>query len=391
MSTATSTPGRAHGAAPSSGPLERYRRLVDEGGLAPDSAQEAGARALQRLYDALQSYRPPSSSSASGPSSWLGRLLKRAPAEPVETPKGIYLCGPVGRGKSMLMDMFYESVAIEAKRRTHFHSFMLDVHKRLHELRQSGVGSDPLTPLADELVAQAWLLCFDEFQVEDIADAMILGRLFERLFERGVVVVATSNREPKRLYWNGLQRVLFLPFIAMIEDKLTVLSIAGERDYRLDRLRDKPVYHQPLGPATTAALDEAWDALTDGAKAEPTTLKVGTRRVPLDAAAGSVARSSFDGLCAQALGAADYLALAQRYATLILDGVPKLTPAQRNEAKRFVTLIDILYEQNRRLIVGADAAPEELYTEGDGTFAFERTVSRLMEMQSRDYIEAAGG
>lgn len=364
-------------------PLDRWQARVEAGTLAHDAGQEEAAKALTALHDRLASWRPE------------GGLFRKA--EPA--PKGLYLWGGVGRGKSMLMDLFCAHAPVRPKRRVHFHEFMQDVHARIGAWRKldaserrkrpehvRGAGDDPIPPVAKAIADTARLLCFDEFQVTDIADAMILGRLFEQLFARGIVVVATSNREPDDLYTNGLNRQLFLPFIAMLKERLQVLEIDGGADHRLRQLTAAPVYYSPPDPA---AMDRAWDRLTSGAEPQSCTLTVQGRAVPVPREAAGVARFGFAELCARPLGAADYLAIAARFHTVLIDDVPQLSPEKRNEAKRFVTLIDALYEAKTKLVMSAAAEPDALYPAGDGAFEFERTTSRLIEMRSEDYLAAA--
>ncbi|MGF1560820.1 MAG: cell division protein ZapE [Geminicoccaceae bacterium] len=367
------------------GPYHAYADRLAQGELSEDPLQAKAMAALDALEARLRAFDPSDPTPRKG---LLGRIgLKRAP-ETVDAPQGLYIHGPVGRGKSMLTDLFFATSQVEAKRRVHFHAFMLEVHKRLHRLRQDGGVRDPIQPLADELIADAWLLCFDEFHVTNIVDAMLLGRLFTALFERGLVMVATSNWPPDRLYEGGLQRHLFIPFIDLLKVKTESLSLAGERDYRQGRLQGRTVYHFPIGMAASRAINDAFNVLTEDAETGPDEVRVGTRRLSVPMAGAGVARFDFEDLCARALGAADYLALAERFHTLILENVPILGPHNRNEARRFINLIDALYENHRRLIVSAEAPPQRLYPEGDGAFEFERTVSRLMEMQSRRYLEA---
>ncbi|MEK0082598.1 cell division protein ZapE [Benzoatithermus flavus] len=365
-------------------PLQRLQARIASGELRADPLQLAAAERLDRLARELASWRPAARSS--GGSSLLGLFVRRSEPEP-PAPKGVYLHGDVGRGKSMLMDLFYEAAPTEPKRRVHFHAFMLEVQRRLHALRQDGNRPDPLKVLAAELAKESRLLCFDEFHVVNIADAMVLGRLFEGLFEQGVVVVATSNWPPRRLYENGLNRDRFLPFIDLLLRKVDVVALEGPVDYRLQRLRDMPVYHHPLGAEATARLEQVFRTLADGEEPKAEEISVGTRRLVVPKAADGVAWLEFADLCERALGAADYLALTERYHTLILNGVPLLTPDKRNEARRFMTLVDALYERRAMLFVAAEAPPERLYASGDGAFEFQRTVSRLMEMQSTDYLE----
>jgi cell division protein ZapE len=365
-------------------PLQRLQARVARGELRPDPLQEAAAERLDRLARELGDARPAPAEPA-GLLRWLAR--SREPAPP-PAPKGVYLHGGVGRGKSMLMDLFFAEAPVTPKRRVHFHEFMLEVQRRLHELRQNGGGEDPLKVLAQALAGESRLLCFDEFHVVNIADAMILGRLFEGLFEQGVVMVATSNWPPQRLYENGLNRDRFLPFIDLLLTKVDVVPLDGPTDYRLQRLRDLPVYHHPLGPATTARLEQVLDALTDEAELAPEEITVGTRRLRVPKAASGVAWFEFEDLCERALGAADYLALTERYHTVILAGVPRLTPDRRNEARRLMTLVDAFYERKVMLIMAADAPAEALYASGDGAFEFQRTVSRLLEMQSSAFLAA---
>jgi cell division protein ZapE len=364
-------------------PIAAYRRLRKEGVLKHDTAQELAAEKLEALHHQLVGYDP--SRQEGG---WLGFFgLSRKKGE--EPPQGLYIYGDVGRGKSMLMDLFFSTAPVAKKRRVHFHAFMQEVHAEIFKFRQAVKGkngdTDPIKPVAKGIAKQAWLLCFDEFQVTDVADAMILGRLFEKLFKRGVVVVATSNRAPDDLYAGGLNRQLFLPFIAMLKEKLDVLELEGEVDYRLARLEGRPVYHMPLGPEADARLDDAFRALTDGVEAAPDEIEVLGRKLVIPQAAKGAARASFDDLCMAALGPADYLAIADRYHSLVLSGIPALGPARRNEAKRLVTLIDALYEAKVKLICSAEVAPQEIYPAGDGSFEFHRTASRLMEMQSAEY------
>jgi cell division protein ZapE len=291
----------------------------------------------------------------------------------------------------MLMDLFFDTapVASEHKRRVHFHTFMQEVHRRMHMLRGSGETADLIGAVADEIAQSAWLLCFDEFQVTNIADAMILGRLFEALFARGVVVVATSNRAPDRLYERGLQRELFLPFIELLKDKLDVLCLDGETDWRRARIRGMKVYHTPLGREADEALAAAFRTLTDDdPDAGAATLTVQGRRLDIPLAARGVARFTFVDLCARPLGAADYFALATHFHTLIVSGIPRMNADRRNEAIRFTTLIDALYEHRVNLICSAESLPDDLYTEGEGAFEFRRTASRLIEMQSEAYQTA---
>ncbi len=365
------------------GPLPVYRARRRAGELKADPAQELAVEKLQSLAHALNGYDP-----ATGRGGWKARFgLARRKAE---APQGLYIFGGVGTGKSMLMDLFFETAPVERKRRVHFHAFMQEVHDRLHAWRakSKGTKADPLPELAEELAAEAWLLCFDEFHVVNIADAMILGRLFETLFERGLVMVSTSNWPPDDLYTGGLQRERFLPFIALLKQSLDILHLDNGRDYRQARLLDITTYYAPLGPRASSGLDEAFRRLTEGAEAAPDEIAFKGRSIPVAAAARGVARFSFAELCENPLGAGDYLAIAERYHTLVLSGVPTLSEARRNEARRFMTLIDALYEKRVKLILSAEAPPEKLYPSGDGAFEFERTVSRLMEMRSKDYIGA---
>jgi len=365
-------------------PLDRFHALIDKGHITLDPMQRSIAERLDALARALE--RQPRLP-LEPPRGLLGRLVKGSAKAPATGPKGLYIHGGVGRGKSMLMDLFFGAVDVPKKRRVHFHAFMLEVHQRLHQLRQGGGKGEPLETLARTLADETRLLCFDEFHVVNIADAMILGRLFEGLFDAGVVVVATSNWPPDRLYEDGLNRQRFLPFIALLKGRMEVLELEGPTDYRLERLRDLPVYHYPLGPVATRALDGIFKALADGAAAAPSEIEVGSRKLRVPVAAGGVARFGFADLCAQPLGPADYLTLARRFHSLILDDVPLLTPDRRNEARRFMTLIDALYESRVMLFLAAAAPATELYPEGDGAFEFQRTVSRLMEMQSADWLE----
>ncbi|MEO0785811.1 MAG: cell division protein ZapE [Pseudomonadota bacterium] len=372
----------------------------------PDLASSVSA-ALAARVAAGTLREDPEQAKAAG---WLDGVLQRlSEAKPggwfskPEPAKGLYLWGGVGRGKSMLMDLFFGLAPVPAseKRRVHFHEFMAGVHDKIGawralsetERRRSphrvrGAGDDPIAPVAKEIAASARLLCFDEFQVTQIADALILSRLFEQLFARGVTMVATSNREPEELYKNGINRELFTPFIALLREKCEVHELASARDYRLEHLSGTPVWHQPLGPAADAAMDAHWDALTLGAEPQSCELTIKGRKLPISREAAGVARLSFEELCARPLGASDYLALASTFHTLMLDGVPALTPEKRNEAARFVALIDALYEAKTKLIATAAAAPDALYPSGDGSFEFQRTASRLHEMRGQAYLSA---
>jgi cell division protein ZapE len=355
------------------------------GALSEDPIQTRAGRALDETLVRLSGYDPKSG--------FLG-LFNRGPV-----PKGLYLWGGVGRGKSMLMDVFFRLAPIEQKKRVHFHAFMIDVHARINHWRKldkagrrasphlkRGDGDDPIVPVARSLAEEATLLCFDEFHVTDITDAMILARLFEALWEEGVVVVATSNRSPDDLYKNGLNRALFEPFIRMMPDHFVVFDFDGQTDHRLRQLTAAPVYYAPLGESTDAEMDAAWARITGNAKMRPMVLTAQGRALTIDRTGSGAARESFDKLCNRALGAADYLAIAETFHTLMLDGVPKMDRDSRNQAKRFVSLIDALYENRTKLIVSADAQPDDLYSTGDGAFEFERTASRLIEMRSEDYL-----
>jgi cell division protein ZapE len=368
-----------------------YDALVMSGAIERDPSQEDLVRRLEALATQLAERALASKGSALG---WLfGK--RRAEAAPV---RGLYIWGSVGRGKTMLMDMFHARVRNVSKRRAHFHVFMADVHERIHAFRQkvkSGEArdGDPIAPVARTIAAEASLLCFDEFTVTDIADAMILGRLFTALFAEGVTLVATSNVEPSRLYEGGLNRTLFLPFIAQIEERVDVLRLDARADFRLEKLAGAAVYHQPLGLRASAALDLAFRRLTGQDRGEVAALDVKGHRLVVPQAAFGVARASFADLCAQAYGAGDYLALAQRFHTLILDDVPILHQENRNEAKRFIILVDTLYENRVKLVLSADAEPHRLYLgeHGREAFEFDRTASRLIEMRGEDYLALPHG
>jgi cell division protein ZapE len=363
------------------GPAELYRERTKAGLIRTDPAQQRAVLRLQRLYDELQHYRP----GITRRGGWLARLGLGAPAAAGPMPRGLYVWGPVGRGKSMLMDLFFSTAPVPNKRRVHFHAFMLDVHARIERERRARA-PEPVGKVAADLAAEAALLCFDEFQVNDIADAMIIERLFRALFDAGTVVVATSNRRPDRLYEDGLQRDRFLPFIALMQQQLDVIELDSGRDYRLSCVLGKPVYHQPLDAAAHQALAATFAELTENTPPVRETLVIMKRELVVPRAARNIAWFTFEELCAQPCSAADYLAIAERYAAVILEGIPRLPPQRRNEAQRFHILIDTLYEARTLFITSAEVPPEQIYTEGDGAFKFQRTVSRLMEMQGEDYI-----
>ncbi|MGZ6016416.1 MAG: cell division protein ZapE [Phenylobacterium sp.] len=353
-----------------------------KGEIRPDPAQAEGLRALLRLEADL----------AAATGGGLKGLFRKPQSE-----RGVYLWGPVGRGKSMLMDLFFETVRVARKRRTHFHVFMGEIHRLIGEWRAGDPaarkarfgqhkGDDPIVPVADLVAEGARLLCFDEFQVTDIADAMILGRLFEALFARGVTLVATSNRQPDALYKDGINRQLFLPFNADLKRRLEVVAVAGGHDYRLDRLRAAGTWFSPDDPDNQRSFDALWRDMLGGEDEVGATLEVLGRKILLPHAFGGQVRASFASLCSVALGPNDYVALAAEFHTLFLEAVPKLTPSRREEARRFVILIDALYEAHTRLIVLAEAQPAQLYPAGDGAFEFERTASRLEEMRSKDWL-----
>ncbi len=364
-----------------SGPFRvAYQQRLDAGLIQPDPAQAPAIAALERVETDLAMAHP-------------GGFFRKP-----EAVRGAYIWGPVGRGKSMLMDLFFETQPIEKKRRVHFHVFMAEVQRLVNAWRKGDTaarhaafgqakGDDPIAPTADVIAEGARLLCFDEFQVTDIADAMILGRLFEHLFQRGVTVAATSNRAPDELYKDGLNRQLFLPFIAMIKEQMEVVEVAGARDYRLDRLRAGGTWFSPVDADNERRFDALWGQMLGGDEERGATLEVFGRRQLWPRAAGGLLRAHFQSLCGEALGPSDYLAIAGRFHTVFVEAVPRLTPERRDAARRFATLIDTLYEAHAHLVVLAAAEPAALYVEGDGSFEFQRAASRLEEMRSVEWLE----
>lgn len=364
--------------------VEKYDALVAEGALERDASQRAAVEKLQALADALSGRRPRSHFLTQA---LLAKFRRRA-----QRPNGLYLWGQVGRGKTFLMNLFFSELSIDRKRRTHFHAFMADVHDRLHRLRRNPLGcdADPVTCVAREIAREARALCFDEFAVNDIADATILARLFSALLESGVVIVATSNVEPSRLYEGGRNRDLFLPFIALLQQRMEVVRLEAASDYRRRREDLGQVYFTPADSHAKAAIDGLYATLAEGSAETPATIEVKRRCIDIPQAAGRVARFGFSALCGRAMSASDYMALAENFDALILEEVPILAPEQRNEARRFITLIDVLYEARILLIVSAAAEPFDLYQSAFGAEAreFERAASRLIEMRGKDYVQA---
>ena len=371
------------------GPLPAYRAMLAEGSLHADPAQARAAEVLQDLWRRTRGYDPHPEEPEQG--GFFARFLRRKPVAPEEapagTPMGLYLVGEVGRGKSMLMDLFFTTAEVRRKQRLHFHEFMQHrVHARIHAWKkQHGDTADPIPPLADGIAAEAALLCFDEFQVHDIADAMILGRLFQALFARGTVVVATSNTAPDDLFKGRPGRDAFLPFIALIKRRLDVLVLDSARDYRRARIVEMPTWHMPLGARAEAAMDRAFRELTGQDHGQPVKLTLLGRAIEVPQAADGVARCDFDDLCGRPLGPADYLAIATHFHTLLLDGIPRLGAENFDRAKRFITLVDALYEHRVKLVASAAASPDNIYERGENAAMFARTASRLHEMQSRDW------
>jgi cell division protein ZapE len=370
---------------------QRYEALVASGAIEPDGAQVRLVAKLDALAERLAARRLARKGSALG---WLfgGRERDAAPL------KGLYVWGAVGRGKTMLMDLFFDAVAMKRKRRVHFHAFMADVHERIFAFRQrvkrgEEKDTDPIPEVAAELADETQLLCFDEFAVVDIADAMILGRLFKALLENGVTVVATSNVEPTRLYEGGLNRALFLPFIALFTERLDVTALEARTDFRLEKLAGSPVYHVPADAAAKAALDRSFQRLTGARRGKATRLMVKGHAVDVPQAAGGVARFRFADLCAKPYGASDYLAIADEFHTIIVEDIPVMDLDRRNEAKRFIILIDTFYDRRVKLLASAAAEANALYRATDGleVFEFERTASRLIEMRSEEYLALAHG
>ncbi|MBY0532276.1 MAG: AFG1 family ATPase [Xanthobacteraceae bacterium] len=372
------------------GIAERYAGLVENGALERDPAQARAADRLQKLQDELANYKRASKSSS------LGWLMARGPKS--AAPRGLYIWGDVGRGKTMLMDLFFETAKVEKKRRAHFHEFMADVHDRVHLVRQAmkedkTKDGDPIAPVASELADEALLLCFDEFHVNDIADAMVLSRLFERLFERGVVVVATSNVPPDDLYKEGLNRALFLPFVKLLRERCDAINLAARTDYRLEKLSGTQMWHVPADREAQQQIDEVWRKLAGRERGAPVELSYRGRSIRIPFAGSGAARFDFADLCHQPLGAADFVQIAHNFHTVVIEDIPVMSPAQRNEAKRFILLIDALYDNAVKLVASAAAERDEIY-QGEGTIEateFKRTSSRLIEMGSTEYLALPHG
>ena len=370
--------------------LNQYAGLAAGGHIEADSGQEAVLTKLEDLRLLLAGFSPARATGAFG---WL-----TGPERRLSTLGGLYVWGGAGRGKTMLMDLFYGAAPVERKSRVHFYQFMTGVHAFIHEWREksrkgTAKGDDAVAAAADFIAQKSWLLCFDEFGVTDIADAMILGRLFESLFARGIVIVATSNVHPENLYQNGLNRALFLPFIAMIEAKMEVVRLDARADFRLEKLESHDVYFVPAGKQAAAALTKAFKRLTGAEHGVPMTLQLLGRKLHVAEACANVARFSFADLCEKPLGAPDFLAIARQFHTVILDAIPVIDAARRDVAKRFITLVDTFYDRHVKLIASAEAEPAALYSGADGyvAFEFQRTVSRLIEMRSKDYLALPHG
>ena len=375
--------------------ISAYRQKAQEGLIQFDPAQAEAAEYLSALEERLKNFKPNHKAFFF--------------SKPEPAPKGVYIYGQVGRGKSMIMDLFYENTSYPHKMRIHFHEFMAKVHDDINEWRKlnekerrakpyyvKGAGDDPVQPVAQRIASEATLLCFDEFQITDIADAMVLGRLFDALWARQVVVVATSNRYPLELYKNGLNRALVVPFLERMLRELEVHSLDSERDYRLQRLESEPVYYSPLDDGAKAFMDRAWDRLTSGAKPVPAIVKNDGREIPIAATASGLARFEFNDICGNVgmgvgkntspLGTRDYLEIARIYHTILLENIPQMGPDKANEATRFRNLVDALYENKCKLIVTAAVGADDLYKSGTQSFEFERTASRLHEMRSHEYL-----
>jgi cell division protein ZapE len=374
---------------PSASLRAHYQALVSSGALEPDAAQEQAVEAFAALEQRLSSYKPARKQGL------LGRLFTDKNGGP---PRGLYVHGEVGRGKTMLMDLFFQHSSVEHKRRAHFHEFMAEVHERIYGYRQNIArgeiaDGDVIALTAASIFDEAWLLCFDEFHVTDIADAMILGRLFTKLFELGTVVVATSNVAPDDLYKGGLNRALFLPFIAQLSDHMDLLQLDARTDFRLEKLTGVKMWLVPADAAADAALDKAWARMTGNAKCKSRDISIKGRILHVPCSADGVARFSFNDLCEQPLAASDYLRLARDYHTIMIDRIPVMDYDDRNAAKRFIALIDTLYDNAVKLMASAEADPPSLYvaTEGYEANEFKRTSSRLIEMSSESYLALPHG
>ncbi|MBR0990782.1 AFG1 family ATPase [Bradyrhizobium japonicum] len=368
---------------------DAYQAQIASGAIEPDAAQAEVAEAYAALDLRLAAYKPARKQ---------GLLARLFSSDKDEPPRGLYIHGEVGRGKTMLMDLFFQHASVEHKRRAHFHEFMADVHERIYDYRQSIArgeiaDGDVIALTANAIFEESWLLCFDEFHVTDIADAMILGRLFAKLFELGTVVVATSNVAPDDLYKGGLNRSLFLPFIKQITDHMDVARLDARTDFRLEKLQGVPMWLTPADADADAALDRAWSRMSGSAKGRPRDISIKGRILHVPCSAHGVARFSFADLCEKPLGASDYLRLAHDYHTILVDHIPVMDLSQRNAAKRFITLIDALYDNAVKLMASADANPISLYLAHEGTEAmeFKRTASRLIEMSSESYLALAHG
>jgi cell division protein ZapE len=358
--------------------LQKYTELADSGVIKQDQIQEQAVEKLQQLLESVQSYE------GTRQQGWFSRLISSKPP----LPRGLYIYGDVGRGKSMLMDLFFGTLKVQKKARVHFHEFMQRIHTDLHHARQKNI-PEPLAHVLDTFTQKTHVLCLDEIQVTDITDAMLVGRVFDGLHARNVVIVATSNRVPEDLYKDGLNRHLFLPFIALIRERLDIYCLDGLQDYRRQHTDMMDVYFTPLEYETQQVMDAKWQALTQSHPIQAQTIDVKGRTVTFPNSANGCTRLTFAELCDTALGAADYIGLAQTFHTLMLDNIPVLSPENANAAKRFVTLIDTLYENQCVLICSAARPPDYLYPSGKGAFEFQRTASRLHEMQSRGYLEGS--